>query len=215
MKQILFFALFGLALNASSYPDFQYRYLNAHEVIRKLHRFFPKMSAKAYFCSVDTESSLDLGLINPVDGEFLNAVPNSAFVKWYENCLRSILSTRDPELATLGIPDSPEDILKRFPEYKHWYGPLADAFKTAVETNSELNVSQAEFSGLAENIVEKILGPDQVIKEYGYLQGRKQIAEAITRRWAFYFPRVNWRTFDAMVRDTIMFVFMREEFISY
>lgn len=213
MRAWFFILLFNImTMQASAFPDRQWRYLDAHHVVRKLQILFPSLRENIYSCSVDPVEFASGGFASPIDGDFMNTTPGGAFMSWYQSCLDWILVSGDSEL---GPSFSAAGILAKMELRRDWLGPLFEPFRLAFTTKTPMTITEQQWRDFINLLSVKILGPNEVVQDYGYINGSEDVLRVLNRDFSKGPWVVEASTFDGEFRRIIRGLLSREEFLSY
>jgi hypothetical protein len=196
MKTLILFAMLLGTTAQAAFSDTNTRYLSGHEVVAKLVRLFPgsqmarQASNEGPPCSLDKTSTA--GENDPITGKSIYMEPGPAFLKWYTSCIeeasRNEFYGNDPTIL------------------KFHLGALTANFTFATPA-SRLNDSQ--LKELIEYTMIRILGPDEVVMEYGYIDDCDKFREELG-------TRINRNSSVGELLKSLEFeLITRDEFLSY
>ena len=239
MKMIILTILLALQAQAS-FENTSYRYLMPSDFITKLLSLFPNAdriqrlelngkfnnsSAIGNVCVRLSEPKcyVYLGRSSPFRGEPQTTTPDMTTVKFLSGCGRSIIEAelnllRDtPNLVSSIEGDISTDselardtVNRIFPVYKKRYAQNPNDFYRALSSYAVAN--DPELFQHTVSLVHMMLGPDQVIAEYGQAKNAEEIAtEYIT-------AKIKQQKMESL-RDYTVWVLtnliIREEFLAY
>ncbi|MBO9668582.1 MAG: hypothetical protein J7501_17420 [Bdellovibrio sp.] len=170
------------------------RYLSGAEIVDKVFRTLPAdPSQEKNYCQLLNQDRSAAGISDPLTGNSIYQEPSSTFYIWYDNCLKDALSAD-----LYGMASS--EVRKRH------LGPLASS-------NYDLwsKVTEQDLKTLIAYQMTRILGPDEVILDYGYIsdcdQFREELLKAVLAKGDFsVMPALFLIETELMKRD---------EFLSY
>ncbi len=206
------YILFTLLLTTIASADFQQtslRYQNGHEIRSKILSLFPTAFHKEKdlgACAISDQTQAATGLIDAVTGHSIYSEPTSAFAKWYQACLQS---SSLQEFTNTG--DHPLNLALHV-------GPGLEDYNKWVVTNPTRPVqilpttyfSDQILNSIIEYHMDRILGPDEVVVQYGYITNpvefRNKLLSTLKNSNGFFLE---------FLRNLEMNLMLRDEFISY
>jgi len=188
VKYKLIKVLLLLVIAQSSYADFsqnQVRYLSVKDIELTFMNIY---NSKQSNCSLENKAKSNaFGYSSPVTGKPISKKPNFNFLNTYMQCLRELLKEADPKKILTG--NLSLSGLKRYTDISE------DDLKQAIKLQ-----------------INKLIGPESVIKSYGYLKSEDQLIELIMN--AVKDNNSIITVFDFM-KEAIYFISLRDEFLSY
>ncbi|QDK45667.1 hypothetical protein DOM22_11170 [Bdellovibrio sp. ZAP7] len=199
MKNILILLLLISSSAQAAFDLTNTRYLSGTEVVERLNLLFPH--AKKYatdngnlLCYIRATDQSASGISNPATGRSIYLEPGTAFFTWYKKCVDTYLYY---------------EFQKITPEVsKNQLGPLYNA---AIELdNARVTIfSDAELMTLLNYQMARILGPDEVILEFGYITDLNQFRQELLKKAKSY---GDLKYFLQIIELELI---SRDEFLSY
>jgi hypothetical protein len=213
---LLSFIFVGTSISTTAQAAFDQaslRYISGHEIFEKLNAVFPIWKySNSSMCSVTDENTSAIGFSSPVTGRSIYMTPGIAFVYWYQKCLEEVVAT----VTTNGYSSMQMGFGEQ--NIRLLLGPLQNKVLTKYAGKfqdviySQMNdFTDDEMMTIVKYNMERILGPDEVILDYGNLT-QKDIdnfrAEILKEAKASYY-------FSSFFRVVLIKLLMRDEFLSY
>jgi len=208
MKKLLFLILLTSVAQAS-FDSTSFRYLSGHEIPAKLSSAFVKAFHVSGIsaCNITKTYNAATGIISPDTGRTLYAEPGTAFINWYMPCLKSAIDTEFKMTAN--------------ESYETHLGPLLE--KAKLGQNSGITIpykvpvitfSEDDFKALVKYQVERLLGPDEVIEEMGFVESAEKLREDLLQELR---PLIAMRLIDVeiVLRKLEIEILSRDEFLVY
>ncbi len=199
MKNILVILLVFSSSAHAAFDQTNTRYLSGTEVVEKLNLAFPDALAYATknnssLCTISSTDQSAAGFNTPATGRSIYLEPGTAFYSWYQKCTNAYVYYEFTNL-------TPELIKKHL-------GPL---YKPEIDLdNTNLrSFSDGELMSLINYHMLRLLGPDEVIQEYGYIKDleayRQELLQKGKTTWAL-------KPFLQIIERELV---GRDEFLSY
>jgi len=177
-----------LFISSSTFADFstkQVRYHSVKDIQLNLKNIFP--SAQAECLTESPRTSIAFGYSSPVTGKPVSKKPNFNFINTYMQCMKSIL-----------IQVTAEDLLPGDSSLSAYANPDT--------------VDQEELRKAVKYQINKLVGPEVVIKSYGYLASEKEFIDLIMQTVK---ESQSINTVTDFIRESVYFISLRDEFLSY
>jgi hypothetical protein len=98
---------------------------------------------------------------------------------------------------------------------RDWLGPLFEPFRLAFTTKTPMTITEQQWRDFINLLSVKILGPNEVVQDYGYINGSEDVLRVLNRDFSKGPWVVEASTFDGEFRRIIRGLLSREEFLSY
>lgn len=195
----------------ASFEPTSFRYISGHEVTAKLAALFPEAAIidKDDACFIKDANAASTGMALPTNGKGIYPEPGSAFLNWYSPCVSSLV---EKDLVKSEITRN----LQRH------VGPLLEKVQRLSETASvglpyhlPANAfSKAEMAELVQFLVERLLGPDEVIEEMGLIGSAKELRESLIQLIATDISTLGV-DLKTVIKKLEIEILSRDEFLVY
>lgn len=178
-----------------SFAPKQRRYYATDELIKMLQRTFSGISFESIIpdCRELTEANRAvLGDIMPQTGSPIFSAPSSSFVRWYVKCLNEYIE-RSPVPAEIYGPTVANEIRNGHYSSASPYASLPAPLRLA----------------MAQEQIERLIGPSEVIADFGYFANSAALAQSILR----LVPEAM--SLQQAASRILILVATRDEFLSY
>lgn len=232
--KFLFLASFALPLTFASFAMGSFeqntrRYLSGPELLWSLYRVLPRSSQSnnGFFsasnsCKMlhETNSSA-LGIAEPILGEALSPHPHMGTIQWLQDCV-NVYFKDNPELTV------PWKMLKAFYGYEfinalqnhpsfsqdfvneEQWSTMGSNLVVHLRSFSWKQLSIQEKVALINGLIFSILGPDEIISDFGFTT-KQRLANAYINR----LDKTPEKTTFEVIKIISLNLILREEFLSY
>lgn len=174
----IFLALLLLCSQAqAAFESTNFRYLSGHEITAKLASVFSQAFTKGTnlsSCNITDLNAAATGMIVPGSGRSIYKEPTGAFLNWYLPCISDVTEA---------------DLLKSAAGNSHSHlGPLAEkSADPLVNLGKPWNqipanaFTKEDFEKLVRFQVKRLLGPDEVIEEMGFVGSAAELRDELLK----------------------------------
>ena len=217
MKLILISLLLFSKIANAAFDENGTRYMMPADFYTKLIMLFPNGRNN---CAFFFDGGALYGAINPVNGIAKSTTPDSNFISSYSQCGSSIISSELTMVSGAAAPSPPVEGDLSSPETlakdsaKRIYGPLLKALTKNVEQIPEvlyLATTTLPKQTLLDHtvyLIHYMLGPDEVIKEYGKVSGAGELAQ-------IYINQFSANSISDFTTKVLSVLLIRDEFLTY
>lgn len=236
MKLFLLFFFFTSAVFAS-FDNISHRYLMPGDFYNKLLYLFPNadrtqvsgtvpgqtvtfslLSGECVRNSNENNAFVQFGSTSPTTGEPQSAAPDMTTVNSLVKCGQKIIETELSILSTTANLTSSsndgllaKDTLARiFPVYKSVYTKTPEQF--AVLLISDVDFKDPVLFVHTVHLIHMMLGPDQVIAEYGQAKSAEEIAKSFIAESLRKNKKLSLSAYTTWILTNLI---IREEFLSF
>ncbi|QLY23887.1 hypothetical protein [Bdellovibrio sp. KM01] len=198
MKNILMLLLLISPSAQAAFDQTNTRYLSGTEVVERLNLLFPAAVKYASannnpMCAIGSIDQSAAGINTPATGRSIYLEPGTAFFNWYKKCSDTYVyfefSTVTQETAKLHL------------------GPL---YSPLIDLNGNTNVfTPDQLMELITYTMARMLGPDEVILEYGYIKDCNLFRQELLNKVKYFSQLKDF--LQTVERELIS----RDEFLSY
>jgi hypothetical protein len=198
MKNILMLLVIFSSSAHAAFDMTNTRYLSGTEVIEKLNLAFPAgvkyATARNYAqCSISSTDQSAAGLNSPATGRSIYLEPGTAFFNWYKSCVDQSVANELNEIT----PEIAQTHL----------GPL---YSPTLDLKTRLDLfTDAELMSVISYNMKRLLGPDEVIQEFGYMTDCNQFRQELLKKGR---PYSYLQDFLKIIEIELV---SRDEFLSY
>lgn len=208
MKKLICFLLLGTSIAHGSFEETARRYMSGPEIMLSLAEYIPMAKNVDEKCNKLQQSNHTAsGSNSPASGEPVSPTVNEATVQWISACIKSILinptnfdekNPPDRYLGEVGFQILQEKYKPVAPLYGGFYGLWS-------------TWTPPEQTALIQSMVKSVLGPDEVIKDFGFAKDSNEIVQKI--------KVITDKMQDKAVHQVAHIIFLnlvlRDEFLSY
>jgi hypothetical protein len=98
---------------------------------------------------------------------------------------------------------------------REWLGPLYEPFRSAFISKTQMTITEQQWREFITLLCVKILGPNEVVREFGFINGTDDVLKVLNRDFSKGPWVVEASAFDGEFRRILRGLLSREEFLSY